>query len=100
MGEVIEKAGRGKQRERGNGERSLKQGQTKVLKILIVVEETPNGYSAFSPDVRGCVASGVTREGVESMIREVIEFHLRGLRALGEAVPAPHSYAMFVEVGA
>ena len=70
------------------------------MKVLIVVEETSNGFSAFSPDVRGCVASGCTREGVERMIREAIEFHLKGLRALGQSVPAPHSYAMFVEVRA
>ena len=68
------------------------------MKILIVVEETPSGFSAFSPDVRGCIASGCTREGVERMIREAIEFHLAGLRAIGLTVPAPHSYAKFVEV--
>ncbi|HSR92994.1 MAG TPA: type II toxin-antitoxin system HicB family antitoxin [Gemmatimonadales bacterium] len=70
------------------------------MKVLIIVEETPNGFSAFSPDVRGCIASGATREGVERMLREAIEFHLKGLRALGQVVPAPHSYATFVEVGA
>lgn len=68
------------------------------MKVLIVVEETAIGYSAFSPDVRGCIASGATREGVERMLREAIEFHLEGLRAVGLAVPAPHSYAKFVEV--
>jgi len=70
------------------------------MKVLIVVEETPSGFSAFSPDVRGCIASGATREGVERMLREAIEFHLEGLRAIGKAVPAPRSYAKFVEVGA
>lgn len=68
------------------------------MKILIVVEETPTGYSAYSPDIEGCVATGQSREAVERGMREAIEFHLDGLRADGEAVPSPRSYATFVEV--
>jgi len=71
-----------------------------MIKILIVVEQTPTGYSAYSPDVEGCIATGATREEVERTMREAIEFHLEGLRAEGQAVPAPHSYATFVEVAA
>jgi predicted RNase H-like HicB family nuclease len=70
------------------------------MKVLIVVEETATGFSAYSPDVEGCVATGATREVVEQMMREAIEFHLQSLRAEGQAVPAPHSYATFVEVAA
>ena len=70
------------------------------MKVLIVVEETATGFAAYSPDVEGCVATGATREVVEQMMREAIEFHLQGLRAEGQAVPAPHSYATFVEVAA
>ena len=70
------------------------------MKILIVVEETATGFSAYSPDIAGCVATGATREEVERTMRDAIEFHLEGLRAEGQEVPAPHSYATFVEVAA
>ena len=71
-----------------------------MMKILIVVEQTPTGFSAYSPDVDGCIATGATRDEVERTMREAIEFHLETLRADGQAVPAPHSYATFVEVAA
>ncbi|MBL8977947.1 MAG: type II toxin-antitoxin system HicB family antitoxin [Gemmatimonadetes bacterium] len=70
------------------------------MKVLIIVEQTPTGYSAYSPDIDGCVATGASREEVEGTMREAIEFHLEGLRAEGQAVPVPHSYATFVEVAA
>ena len=70
------------------------------MKILIVVEETTTGYSAYSPDVAGCVATGTTREEVERTMRDAIEFHLEALRAEGQEVPSPRSYATFVEVAA
>lgn len=71
-----------------------------MIKVLIVVEQTPSGFSAYSPDVEGCIATGATREEVECTMREAIEFHLEGLRAEGRAVPAPRSYATFIEVAA
>ena len=51
------------------------------MKYLIIVEKTNTGYSAYSPDLDGCVATGGTREEVEQAMREAIEFHLEGLRA-------------------
>ncbi len=71
-----------------------------MMKILIVVEQTATGFSAYSPDVEGCAATGTTREEVERAMQETVEFHLDGLRADGLAVPSPHSYATFVEVAA
>ena len=70
------------------------------MKILIVVEKTDTGYSAYSPDVPGCAATGATREEVERTMREAIAFHLDGLRAEGYEVPEPSSYATYVEVAA
>jgi predicted RNase H-like HicB family nuclease len=70
------------------------------MKVLIIVEQTSTGFSAYSPDVESCIATGATREEVVRTMREAIEFHLEGLRAEGQAVPAPHSYATFVEVAA
>jgi predicted RNase H-like HicB family nuclease len=70
------------------------------MKILIVVENTDTGYSAYSPDIPGCIATGATREEVERTMREAISFHLEGLRADGYQVPEPTSYATYVEVAA
>jgi predicted RNase H-like HicB family nuclease len=54
-----------------------------MKKYLIVVEETRSGYSAYSPDLDGCVATGTTREEVESQMREAIAFHLEGMARSG-----------------
>ena len=54
-------------------------------RYLVVVEQTTSGYSAYSPDLPGCVATGGSQEEVEANIREAIEFHVEGLR-LDEAL--------------
>ena len=68
------------------------------MKFLIVIEPTGTGFSAYSPDLPGCVSTGVTREACESNMHEAIEFHLDGLREEGEAVPRPLTPASFVAV--
>lgn len=70
------------------------------MKILVVVEKTGTGYSAYSPDLLGCVATGASQPEVERTIREAIELHLDGLRAEGVAAPEPRAYATVVEVAA
>ncbi|HVN87371.1 MAG TPA: type II toxin-antitoxin system HicB family antitoxin [Candidatus Binatia bacterium] len=67
------------------------------MKYLIVVEETGTGFSAYSPDLDGCVATGATREEVEREMREAIAFHLEGMREDGLAAPSPHTYAAYVD---
>ena len=67
-------------------------------RYLIIVEETPSGYSAYSPDVPGCVAAATTRSDVEREMHDAIEFHIDGLRAAGEEVPKPRSEASYCEV--
>ena len=69
-------------------------------KLLIVIEKTRTGFSACSPDLPGCVATGATRRRVESAMKKAIEFHLAGMRAEGMRVPAPSSYSTYVEVPA
>lgn len=71
-----------------------------MKKYLIVVEPTQTGFSAYSPDLPGCISTGRTREEVEQNMREAIAFHLDGLRAEGEPVPEPHSYSAYVELPA
>ena len=67
-------------------------------RYLIIVEETPSGYSAYAPDVPGCVAAAATRSDVEREMHDSIEFHIDGLRAAGEEVPKPRSEASYCEV--
>jgi predicted RNase H-like HicB family nuclease len=71
-----------------------------MTKYLIVVETTTTGYSAFSPDLPGCIATGATRDEVEKTMREAVQFHLDGLREEGLDTPAPHSYSMYCELPA
>jgi predicted RNase H-like HicB family nuclease len=70
-----------------------------MKKYLIVIEKTRSGYSA-SPDLDGCVATGATREEVESQMREAIAFHVEGMARSGQPVPEPHTYSAYVEVPA
>ena len=66
------------------------------MKYLVIVEETETGFSAFSPDLPGCIATGSTRQQVESEIAEAIAFHIEGLRAEGLDVPEPRASATYV----
>jgi predicted RNase H-like HicB family nuclease len=71
-----------------------------MKKYLIVVEQTGTGYSAYSPDLPGCVSTGSSREDVERNMREAIAFHLDGLREQGQPVPEPQAYPAYVELPA
>ena len=68
------------------------------MKYLIVIEETATGYSAYSPDVPGCVATGGTRDEVEAQMKDAISFHLHGLKEEGLSLPEPHTSSSYVEV--
>lgn len=69
-----------------------------MKKYLIVIEKTGTGYSAYSPDLDGCVATGRTREEVEREMQEAIAFHLEGMAQSGETIPEPRTYSAYVEV--
>ena len=71
-----------------------------MKKYLIVIEETETGFSAYSPDLPGCAATGASRAEVEENMREAISFHLHGLREEGQPVPEPRSYSTYVELPA
>ena len=68
------------------------------MQYTVVIEETGNGYSAYEPDVPGCVAAGDTVSEVEHLIREALVFHIESLREHGEPVPEPRASAALVEV--
>ena len=68
------------------------------MKYLIVLEPTQTGFSAYSPDLDGCVAAAEGREETIALMREAIVFHLEGLAEAGEPVPVPSSESAYVEV--
>ncbi len=68
------------------------------MKYVVVYERTPNNWSAYVPDLPGCVAAGDTREEVERLIREAIALHLEALRDSGEPMPEPGAWTSLVEV--
>jgi predicted RNase H-like HicB family nuclease len=68
------------------------------MKYLVIVEETGAGYSAYSPDLDGCVATGATRDEVELNMKEAIEFHIEGMKEEGSKFPVPHTYSQYLEV--
>jgi len=61
------------------------------MRYAVVIEKVELGYSAYVPDLPGCVATGATTEEVEREIREAIEFHIEGMREDGLPVPRPSS---------
>jgi len=68
------------------------------MKYAIVIEKTGNNYSAYVPDLPGCVATGETREEAESQIREAVKFHLESMREDGEAIPEASSRVEYIDV--
>lgn len=70
------------------------------MKYAIVIEAAENNYSAYAPDLPGCVATGRTIEETETMMREAIEFHLDGLREDDQPIPLPSSRVDYIEVAA
>jgi predicted RNase H-like HicB family nuclease len=70
------------------------------MRYLVVVEEGPNSFGAYVPDLPGCIAAGETREEALTLIREAIDFHLEGLKEDGQPIPPPTSSGEVVEVEA
>lgn len=70
------------------------------MKYLIVLEPTATGFSAYSPDLDGCIAAAEGREETIELMREAIAFHLEGLAEAGEPVPVPSSESAYVEIDA
>ena len=68
------------------------------MKYAVVIEKARSNFSAYVPDLPGCVATGNTIEEVEKEIREAIEFHIEGMRQDGEVVPQPSSSVEYIEV--
>jgi predicted RNase H-like HicB family nuclease len=67
------------------------------MKYAIVIERGEANFSAYAPDLPGCVATGATLAEVEAEMKAAIEFHLEGLRADGLAAPEPTSIVEYVD---
>jgi predicted RNase H-like HicB family nuclease len=67
-------------------------------RFLVVIEKADGNYSAYSPDLPGCVATGATREETERNMHEAIELHVRGLLEDNLPIPESDSFAEYVAV--
>jgi predicted RNase H-like HicB family nuclease len=70
------------------------------MRYAVVIEKAENNYSAYVPDLPGCVATGATIAEVEDELRSAIAFHLEGMREDGLSLPQPSSQVEYVEVTA
>ena len=70
------------------------------MKYVVLFEKSQTGYSAYAPDLPGCIATGRTLKETAKMMREAIEFHIEGLRLHGEPVPEPTTLAESILVSA
>ena len=70
------------------------------MRYAIVIEKADRNFSAYVPDLPGCIATGSTISDVEAQIKDAITFHLEGMREDGIAPPVPQSQVEYVEVAA
>ena len=70
------------------------------MRYAIVIEKAESNYSAYVPDLPGCIATGANIQQVEAEIREAIEFHIVGLREDGSVIPLPSSQVEYIEIAA
>ena len=69
-----------------------------MKKYAVVIEKGPSNYSAYVPDLPGCIVTGKTIEEIEKNMREAIEFHIEGIIEDGDPIPEPSSQTIEVEV--
>lgn len=67
-------------------------------RYLIVIEVTDTGFSAYSPDLPGCVSTGATRREVAANMKEAIEFHVDGMKQERYPIPVPAADSVYVEI--
>jgi predicted RNase H-like HicB family nuclease len=70
------------------------------MRYAVVIEQAEGNYSAYVPDLPGCIATGATLAETAQAIREAVEFHLDGLRDDGDPIPPATSRVDYVEVAA
>jgi predicted RNase H-like HicB family nuclease len=75
-------------------------GRVKMSRYTVFIEPTESGFSAYVPDLPGCVAAASTLDETRQLIKEAIEFHIEGMRMNGEVVPEPTQHVERIEVSA
>ena len=70
----------------------------KVFKYPVIIEKANGNYSAYSPDLPGCVATGITIEKTLDRMKEAIQFHIEGLQTEGLPIPEPSSRVKYIEI--
>jgi predicted RNase H-like HicB family nuclease len=70
------------------------------MRYAVVIEQADSNFSAYVPDLPGCVATGATIKDAENEIREAIKFHIEGMKEDGLPIPAPSSAVEYIEVAA
>jgi predicted RNase H-like HicB family nuclease len=68
-----------------------------MMKYAVIIEAGERNYSAYAPDLPGCIATGRTLEEVKQVMREAIAFHIEGLREEGLPIPEPTTLAEYIE---
>ena len=68
------------------------------MKYAVVIEKAPNKYSAYVPDLPGCIAAAETLPEVETLIQEAIGYHLELMREYGDPIPEPQAIVQLVKV--
>lgn len=68
------------------------------MKYAVVIEKADSSFSAYVPDLPGCISTGRTLDEVEQNIRDAIAFHIAGLREDGESVPEPTTHVAELEI--
>jgi len=69
-----------------------------MYRFLVVIEKANGNYSAYSPDLPGCVATGETREETERNMHEAIELHVHGLLEDNLPIPEAHAFSEYMAV--
>ena len=67
------------------------------MQYAVVIEQADGNYSAYAPDVPGCIATGATIEEVTQRFREALAFHLEGLREGGDPIPQPTTRLVYID---
>ena len=70
------------------------------MRYTIIIEKAANNYSAYAPDLPGCITTGPTVEETKRVMQEAVELHLRGMREDGDPIPEPTTVVDVVEVAA
>ncbi len=73
-------------------------GGKKVFKYPVIIEKANGNYSAYSPDLPGCVSTGATIEETLSRMRDAIQFHVEGLKKEGLEIPEPSTKVEYIEI--